>query len=70
MKASHYVDFKYIEHLEFTHSVMNEALFSPLLDDEDDLEEVKAPVKTEREDDEAPELKRNREQAKSQASNI
>ena len=49
---------------------MNEALFSPFLDDEDDLEEVKAPVKTEREDDEAPELKRNREQAKSQASNI
>jgi hypothetical protein len=67
MKASHYVDFRYIEHLEFTHSVMNEALFSPRFDDEDDLEEEKkAQVKAERiDDDEAPELKRNREQAKS-----
>ena len=67
MKASHYVDFRYIEHLEFTHSVTNEALFSPMFDDEDDVEEEKkVPVKAERiDDDEAPELKRNREQAKS-----
>ena len=30
--ASHFIDFEYVEHLEFTHSVMNEPLFSPKLD--------------------------------------
>ena len=47
MKASHYIDFSYVEHLEFTYSNINEVLFSPDFEDdeEDEEEDTKAPVK-------------------------